>query len=220
MPGCSGRRRETLGEDQVDGPEDARHPLAHLLIAGPAEGDTRDGDPLLCSHDPLLHGRGLCEKGRRDLDRAQPGEETQNESGLLLLLQRRMRAGEEETETLIRDLRGADVLIELRRMILVVPRSEFVLDPQSGQIPRSRGIEADEVDRSILRRAHQPGGGLPRDSRVRPGLDRPQQSLLQGLFCEIEIVEPRCQGREQPPVVLFTEDGESTGGRRGFRIHQ
>ncbi|MCP2336347.1 hypothetical protein FHU30_001677 [Actinomadura rupiterrae] len=68
----------------------------------PAERDPRLGDLLLGAGDPLRHRLDRHQEGARDLRRAEAAEEAQGERHPVLGGQRRMGAGEEQPEPLVR----------------------------------------------------------------------------------------------------------------------
>ena len=102
----------------------------------------------------------------------------------------------------------------------MVPRLGLVLDPEAGKAACAGRIGADEVDRAVLRRRHQPRLWTLWDAAGRPGLDGTDHGIGQSLLGEVEVVELRRESGEQPPVVLAPDGGEDQGGVRPGGVHQ
>jgi hypothetical protein len=215
---CSGV--DALSEDEIEDAQHSGQPVADFIGRWAAEGNPGLEDPLLGTDDPLLHRRGLDEEPGGHLGGGQPREEAQDEHDAFVLAQSRVGAGEEQSEALVGQIRGIHLLAEALRVIVVVARSQLVLDAQAGEVPGAHVIGADEIDGAVLRRGHQPRLWAFGHSPARPCLDRAQHGVVEGLLGEVEVTEPGDQRREQPPVVLLADGAEDAGGRIGVGIHQ
>ena len=131
-----------------------------------------------------------------------------------------MRTGEEQPEAFVGYIRSVHLLAEAHRMVIVVTRSQLILDAQPREVPGAHFVGADEIDGAVLRRGHQPRLGPFGHSATRPGLNRAEDGVVEGLLGEVEVTVPGDQRREQPPEVLLADGAEDPGGRVRIGLHQ
>src|SRR5699024_10731746 len=98
-------------------------------------------------------------------------------------------------------------------MVIMITWPQFVLDPQSCEMTSAHLIGAYAVDRTVLRRGHQPGPGPGGHAAAGPRLDRAEDGVVESLLSEDAIVETIGQRREQPPANLHAKGAEDPGGR-------
>ena len=94
-----------LVEDQVDDREHRGEPVGQQVRGRHAERDPGGPDLALRAHEPLRHRRLGDEEGARDLVGRQAAERPQRERDLRVERERRVAAGEEQLEPLVRDRR-------------------------------------------------------------------------------------------------------------------
>lgn len=95
----------------------------------------------------------------RNLSRAQPGEESQRQRNLLLRRERRVRAGEEEPEPVVRDrdIRGSDLIGGIADPLSW--RLAVLLSLQAGDHPQARLVAAQRIDAPPFGDGDEPGLG-------------------------------------------------------------
>jgi hypothetical protein len=131
-----------------------------------------------------------------------------------------MGACEEQPQPFVGDVGTRDLLTEAAGMVVMIARSQFVLDPQPGEMTGAHLIGAEAVDRTVLRRGHQPRLGSGGHTAAGPRLDRAEHGIVEGLLGEVEIAESIGQRREQPPTILLADGAEDPDGRLGVGVHQ
>src|SRR5699024_6841303 len=131
-----------------------------------------------------------------------------------------MGAREEQSQTFVGDVGTRDLLAEAGGMVIMITWPQFVLDPQSCEMTSAHLIGAYAVDRTVLRRGHQPGPGPGGHAAAGPRLDRAEDGVVESLLGEVEIVETIGQRREQPPAIFLADGAEDPGGRLWVGIHQ
>jgi hypothetical protein len=89
-----------------------------------------------------------------------------------------------------------------RRERRVGPGRRFAgarLAPQLLGLLHEAATPADPVDRAIARCGRDPRAGIARHSLLRPGLERPDEGLLDGLLGEVEVAQDANERRDRPP---------------------
>ena len=76
--------------------------------------------------------------------------------------------------------------------------SDLELATKFFDLPLETCISPQQVDRAMLRRAHQPGARFVRDARLRPLLEGGHQGILRELFCEADVANDPRQTRDEP----------------------
>ena len=95
----------------------------------------------------------------------------------------------------------------------------------SASFPGTGGLAAGDVDRAVARGERQPGPRLRRDTRARPGVQRPQDGVLHGVLGELQVAGvPDERGQHAPALVAHEADeggarGDVTAGRRRLLGH-
>ena len=101
-----------------------------------------------------------------------------------------MGAGEEQPEVFVGHVRCVNLLAEAHRVVIVVTRSQLILDAQPGEVPGAHFVGTDEVDGAVLCRGHQPCLGTFGHSPTRPGLNRAEHGVVESLLGEVEVTVP------------------------------
>jgi hypothetical protein len=171
-----------LVEDQVDDGEDGVEARGEQVCRWHAERDRRSFDLALGSHQPLRHRAFRHQEGAGDLVGAEPAEGAQGERDLRLDRERRVTAGEDELQALVRKRRG------LHRHLGTVGRGDLA------ELGREGPLAADAVRRAVSRRRHQPGARVAGHPVARPPLGGRRERLLRGLLGEVEVAEEADQG--------------------------
>ena len=133
----------------------------------------------------------------RDLLGAEAAEDVEDERELRLLGQARMAAGEHHSQLLVAD-RG-------RREGLVDERGQRPLGLEEaahlGREGARRALAPHDVERTVLRRRHQPRRRVVGNAARLPGLERAAERVLHHVLGEREVVdaEDARQRRDQPP---------------------
>src|SRR5262249_50705303 len=126
-----------------------------------------------------------------DLPRGQAAEQPQRQRDLRVDGERRMAAGEDEREPLVRD-RAHSFLLFLLRSDLREQR----------QLRFEPAVTAQAVNRAVLRSRDDPGAGIRRDAVSRPALRGDRERLLDGVLGEVEVPERADQDRDSAPELL------------------
>ena len=192
-----------LVEDEVDHGAHAVEPLGQRLARRHAIGDRRVFDLALRAGEPLPERRLGHEERPRDLAGRETGDRPQGERHLGLEGERRVAAGEQEPQPIVRDL-----------MHVVSHRLQL------GDLRRSRGLlaphllPAQPVDRTVPRRREEPGGRVVGHAALRPGPKRLLARLVPGLLGQVEVVRHADQGRDGASRVVAVGplDGCIDGG--------
>ena len=189
------RRRVALVEDQVDHRQHRLEPARH--VAGVRHGvrNARVADLRLRAYEPLRHRGRRHQERARDLVRLEPAERPERERDLRLDRQRRVAAGEDQPEPIVRDL----VRIELRRWLHVGgPRgSRELIDLLAEPHPAS-----DPIDRFVPGRLDDPCAWELGDARDTPLVDGRRKRLLCRFFGDVEVRDQADQrGDDASPVI-------------------
>src|SRR5919197_284150 len=163
-----------------------------------AERDPGGLDLALRANEALGHGRLGNEEGACNLIRPQPAERSQGKRDLGVKRQRRMAAGEDELQPLVRDrlVRDRDLV---NALLQALPHVELT------DLRREGAIAADAVDRAVARRDHEPRAWVVRGSVAGPALGGDRERLLGGFLGEVEVAEKADQAGEHP-APLIAED--------------
>src|SRR6266481_3536887 len=187
-PVLAGGGRVAFVEDEADDLQHGRQTGGKIRSARDLEGNARLAEGSLGPND-ALGDRGLWDqKGARDLIRSQAAEQAQSERNARLGRENRMAGYEHEAQEVVADViveRGLEIRhghlllgLELATKLLVLALKPFVAAP--------------EVDRTVLRRGHEPGARVVRDARFRPLLERGDESVLRKFLGKTDIAyDPR-----------------------------
>ena len=196
----------TRVEDQVHDCQHRGKPVRKQMRRRDAERDPGGLDLALRADEPLRHGRLGNQEGAGDLIRPETAKRSQRERDLGLQRERRVAAGEDELQPLVRD----------RDLVHAVLHQAFTHVEQT-DLRREGAIAADAVDRAVARRDHEPGARIFGPSLARPALGSDRERLLGGFLGEVEVVEEADQaGEDAPPLIaedLLDDRYRSTIGR-------
>ena len=170
-----------------------------------AKRDPAGLDLALRADEPLGHGRLGDEEGAGDLLRLEAAQSPQRERDLGIERERRMAAGEDELEPLVRN----------RRLVhVVLPGLRHV---EQATLRREPAIAANAVDRAVARGGDQPGARVGGRPLAEPALGGERERFLGGLLSEVEVAEEADQaGEDTAPLVaedLLEDRYCSTTGR-------
>ncbi len=155
-----------------------------------AKRDPRRLDLRFRADEPLGHGRLGDEEGARDLLRLEPAQRPERQRDLGIELERRVAAGEDELEPLVRDRRLVHVVLHGFRHV------------EQARLGDERAVAADAVDRAVACRRHQPGARVGGRPVARPALGCDGERLLGGFLGEVEVAEEADQaGEHAAPLV-------------------
>jgi hypothetical protein len=182
-----------LVEDQVDDGENGVEAFAQQVNRRHSERNRRCSDLSLGSHQPLRHRALRYQEGTGDLVGAEPAEGAQGERNLRLARERRVTAGEDELQTLIRKRRA------LHRHLSRIARDE------QAELGREGPVAADAVRRPVPGRRHQPGARVAGGAVAWPSVGGQRERLLRGFLGEVEVAEEADQGG-QDAAPLLAED--------------
>ena len=141
--------------------------------------------------DEALRHRGLRDEERAgDLLRLEAAQRPQCERDLRVERERRMAAGEDELEALVRD----------RRLVhLVLRRFRHV---EQAALRCERAVAADAIDRTVSRCCHEPRAWVGGRTVAWPALGGDREGFLGGFLGEIEVTEEADQaGEDTAPLV-------------------
>ena len=97
------RFRPAMRKSGVDRLKRDPKPLRQILALGDLERHSSEADFRLGAGQPLAHGRGRDQEGRRDRRRVEAKDRLQHQRRTDGFLNRRMCAGEHQSETAVRD---------------------------------------------------------------------------------------------------------------------
>jgi hypothetical protein len=186
--GVGTRREVALVEDQVEDGEHGAQPVGQLVVGRHREGDTGPSDLALGPHETLLHGAFAGQEGAGHLRGREPAEHAQREGHARLGRERRVAAGEEQPQPVVRQRAVGQVVVGLSRH----QQLELL------QLLLVAALPAQAVDRAVAGGAHDPGAGVVRQPVARPALERHHEGLLDRLLGEVEVGEDADQGRHRP----------------------
>ena len=156
--------------------------------------------------EPLLHRRLGGQERAGDLGRLQAAQGPQRQRDPRLRRERRMAAGEDQPQPIVRD--GAVVdLVLLARGHERLELAHLVLE---------RPGAPDPVDGLVPRRGRDPGARVARQPTLRPDLERDQERILDGFLGEVEVAEDADERRDRPSRLL-AEQAVDDLGRRAYR---
>ncbi len=180
--------RVPLVEHEVEHGEHAAEAFLQQLARGHAIGDAGVADLPLRTDQPLLH-RGFGQQERAgDLSRRQATDRPQGEGHAGLHREGRVATGEDQTESLVRDLLH---VISQRRERAELLGLRRLAEPDL--------IAAQPVDRSVASGGDDPRSRVVGDAPLRPGADRLLERFLDRLFRQVEAAGRSDQGRDRPP---------------------
>ena len=135
------------------------------------------------------------EEGTGDFIRLEAAERPQGKSHLRVLRKRRMAAGEDQSQAIVRDL-GTITFVRLKDPRIL--RGERVRG-QRLELSLQPSLASEAIDRSIARRLDDPRPRELRHARRPPRLQRGHERLLGDLFGKIEVTHLPDQGGDDAP---------------------
>src|SRR5205807_9201149 len=118
-----------------------------------------------------------------ELRRGEAADEAERQRGLGLCGARRVAAGEDQLQSLVRD-RGLLVVRELRGA------------GEQLRFARECLLAADPVDRAVSRSGDDPGPGARRRALARPAFGRLDERVLNRVLGEVEVAEDAAEDRD------------------------
>jgi hypothetical protein len=182
-----------LVEDQVDDAEDGVEALAQQVRRWHPERDPGRPDLALGPHQPLRHRALRHQEGAGDLLGGEPAQGAQGERHLGLDRERRVAAGEDELQALVRERRRA------RRRLRPAAGGE------QAELGGEGPVAPDAVGGPVPRRRDEPGARVVGGAVARPPVGGQRERLLRGLLGEVEVAEEADQ-RGQHAAPLRAED--------------
>ena len=199
-------RRVALVEDEIERGEHRGEAIGKLVVGRDDVRDAGAGDLALRADEPLLHRRLGGQERAGDFGRLQAAERAQRQGDPRLRRERRMAAGEDQPQPIVRD--GAVVdLVLLAQGHERLELAHLVLEPAG---------PPDPVDGLVAGRGRDPRAGVARQPALRPHLERDQEGVLDGLLGEVEVAEDADERRDRPSRLL-AEQAVDGLGRRGYR---
>jgi hypothetical protein len=180
----------TLVEDQVNDGKNGVETLAEQVSRWHAKRDPRCFDLALGPHQPLRHRALRDEESPGDLVGGKPAEGAQRERDLRLDRERRVTAGEDELQALVRKRRG------VHRHLSLIARGE------QAHLGREGPVAADAVGGPVPGRGHQPGARVAGQPVARPPVGGHRERVLGGFLGEVEVAEEADQsGQDAAPFL-------------------
>ena len=186
-------RRVAFVEDEVDDGQHRAESCRQLRRLGHTVRDARVADLPLRTNEPLRHRRLGDEEGARDLGRRQSADQSQCERDLDARRERRMAAGEDQSQLVVahRAL--------LRFLAALVAREA----PLGFGVPLvAYRLAAMAIHRAIARRGHDPTRRTRRHARRRPALERFDEGVLHHLLRDVDIAAHAHERRHRASVRL------------------
>ena len=208
----AGGRVIALIEHQV---QHAQHGLQALGEAVRGRNLVRDAGlaDLALRPDEALGERRLGhEEGASDLGRREPAERAQGQGDRGLGRERRVAAGEDQPELVVRD-RGHLVLRGGEQHRLPAGRLERLVTGDRRGLVRESARAPRPVDGTVAGRRRDPRARVGRDAVRGPALERDDVRVRDRLLGEVEVAEDPDQRRDRPPVLLAEGTGDGIAGR-------
>ncbi len=202
----AGGGRVALVEDQVEHGQHRVQPLRQQVRRRDAVGNAGVADLAFGAYQSLRQGRLRKQEGAGDLRCGEAAERSQREGHARLGRKRRVATGEDQPQPVVVDA-GAPVVAgrpgpAQRRTRLGAQFRQLAKDGLAlGQATNP----AQPVDGLVARRGDDPARGVGGNAGIRPLGDRHQESLLDGLFREIEVAEDANEPGNGT-ALLLTED--------------
>ncbi len=173
-----------LVENQIDGRQDGGQPLRKEVTGRHPERNGGRLDLALGPHQSLRHRLFRHQKGPGDFVGGEATEGAQRQGHLSLDGERRVTAGEDELQALIRKTHSWHGAL----------RGGLAL--QEDRLGRQGLVAANAVDGTVARRGQQPGPSVVGIPIAGPALGGDGEGLLSGLLGEIEVTEEADQGSD------------------------
>jgi hypothetical protein len=196
----AGRVGPAFGECRIDRLEHRFQPLGELRPLGHAERDAGLADARLRAHEALAHG---C---RRDQERRGNARRVEAEHGLKdqrrthRTIDRRMRAGEHQSQPLVRNRHFTSTIAQL-------------LGEQQQRLRGvlARAAAACSIDQAMPRDREQPGFRRARHAARGPSGERRGEGLGQRVLGPRDVASARGEDGEQ---LAIARAGDRLGGAR------
>ena len=146
----------------------------------------------LRADDPLRDRRGWDEEGPRDLFGRQSAKDPQGEGDPSVLGEDRMAGHEHEAEEVVADFLF-DRVVHVDAISSQLEVASYLL-----LFSFERLAAADEVERAVLRGAHQPGSRLLGHAFGRPLLERGDEGVLGQLLGRADVADHARQPGDEP----------------------
>ena len=216
-PVVASGRRVSFIENQVDDLEHRRQTSGELVSARNLEGDVGLGESPLGPDDALGDSRLRHEECTRDLLGRQTSEQAEGERDPRLRRENRMAGREHQAQEVVSDV-IVDRAVEIRHghlLLCIELATKFLV------LALEELFSAEQVDRTMLRRGHQPGAWVVRDPRLRPLLQRGDEGILCELLGKTDVAhDPRETGDDfgglDPPDRV--DRSMCVGSRHGYPI--
>src|SRR5579859_5738030 len=154
-----------------------------------AQRNARVANLSLGPHEPLREGRLGDDERLRDLGRRQAADEAECQGNLRVGGERRVAAGEDQLEPLVRDY----ALLVLGKLL------------GAGEqlcLSREGLLAADAVNRTVARCRDDPRAGVRRRPVQRPVLGGDDEGVLNRVLGEIEIAEDAAENRDAARTLI------------------
>ena len=148
-------------------------------------------DLALRPGEALPQGGLRNEERPRDLAGRQSGDRPQRQRDPSVHRERRVATGEQEPETIVRDL----VHVDSDRLELGDLRGGLGLRPADA-------VAAELVDRAVASRGDDPGLRVVRHPAAGPRTERDLERVLDRLLRQVEVARDADQGSHRPPGAL------------------
>ena len=190
MSASPGGRVVALVEHEVEHAQHGVEPVGQPVAGRDLVADPGLADLLLRPHEPLGE-RGLRDEERAgDLGRGQAAERAQRQRDRRLRRERRVAAGEDQSQLVV----GDRMHLVLRRHEHRVGRAVRVVRRVARDRPglvREPARPSDTVDRAVAGRRRDPGARVVGDPVGGPALQRHEVRVGDGLLGEVEVAEDR-----------------------------
>ena len=142
--------------------------------------DAGVADLVLGAGQALAHRLERDQESAGDLVGREAAERAQREPDLRIERERRVAAGEDQLEPLVR---------ERRRLFHRLLRSFSQFALQLLGLRRQCPLATDAVDRTVASGRYQPAGRVGRGPVARPALGRGRERFLRGVLGELDVAE-------------------------------
>ena len=190
-----------LRVDQVDHREHAVEPLGEVRRVRHLVGDAGGRDPLLGAQQPLAHRRLRDQEHPGDLPGGEPGDHLEGQRHPGLHRERRVAAGEDETEAVV----GEHAVLHCDLLGLLV---ELLLGTELGELGAFGAGPADHVEGPPLRGGGEPRGRVAGYAVARPGEQCPLRGIGDRVLGQVPVAGGADQGRDDPEPLAGHGRGE------------
>src|SRR5277367_5456497 len=193
QPVVTRRRRVALIKNQINHRQHRRKPRCQLLPSRHLKRHALFSKSPLRPHNALRHSRFGHQKRSRNFLGRQPSQQTQRQRHTPLARQHRMARDKYQPQQIV-----AHIIIESRCKIWHGHLFLFHLAAQLFVLALQPRVAPEMINRAMLGCGHQPCAGIIRHARLRPLLQRGNQSVLRQILGDADVAHHPREAGDNP----------------------